>query len=114
MSVGRIVADTLLRALFANGGYLSLHTGNPGASGMGMIGQQMRYNAGVFTVVDSRCANNQDLSLGKASAGGLATYFGLWTQDRQWITGGRLRSAIQINAGYVINVRRDDIGVRVQ
>lgn len=113
MSVGAQYAESILNSALQPGGFMTLHSGDPGASGAGQIGSQLIIAPGVFSASGASMTNVQDASLGAITAGGTATHFGLWTQTRRWIVGGRLTSSLRVTQGTILRIRRGDIVVRV-
>ena len=107
MSVGRAIAERLLRDLTRSGLVLSLHLGNPGATGAGELPGAGRLTIpGAYLSVQglrvTTAAEPPPLTVG---ASGVVLYAGLWTSDGLWVAGGRLEVPVSITAGDAVTVR---------
>lgn len=111
--IGEQVAQDMLRVALDRGGYLSLHSGDPGGSGNGQIGQWQQFRAGTFSYQGRQATNGLVITGGTASQGGNATWYGLWTLGGNWINGGQLRTPLRVQQGFVVTVERGEITVRL-
>lgn len=109
--IGERVAQQWLRSALEPGGFLSLHAGDPGGNGIGMLGDRLRFGPNLFVYRGREASNGQELRPGTATQGGLASYYGLWTLDGHWITGGRMTVPVLLQAGRQVVVEREQIVV---
>lgn len=113
MTIGERYAESVLARDIGNGCFISLHGGDPGDNGAGMIGTLYSVRSGIFIARGRATSNSVRYLLGNATQGGLASHFGVWSMRREWIVGGRLRSRVALTPGRDITMERGQIVVRV-
>lgn len=107
MTVGRAVAERVLRDLTSGGLSLSLHAGDPGDDGAAEIpgAGRLLLSAAHVAIRDRAvvvAAEPPALELGVA---GLVTHAGLWTANGRFIAGGRLDVPLPVAVGVAVTAQ---------
>lgn len=98
-AISKILSD-----LYRNGLYISLHSSEPGTSGIPKLYGPEQLPRGVLRVSNGVLANPRQVNMPNASNGGRATHIGIWVDRTTFLTSVKLPSPVIVARGAQIQI----------